>query len=108
MTHAVSLLLCLAGFAALAAATDRVQADLLGREITPRSVQCLRAGGWTLLLTALAWAIVRHGGGIGLVSYSGHTSLAAGLVYLTLIAGRRVRSARGRRWVPTAGTCSST
>lgn len=90
--HAVSLLLCLAGFAALAAATDRAQGDLLGRACSRRSVRRLRTAGWALLLAALGWMVDHQGWSLGLVSYSGHTSVSAGLIYVGLIFLSRARS----------------
>ena len=47
--------------------------------------------GWALLLLALWRTVAAMGWGIGLVAYSGHTSAAAGVVFLALIAwGRRM------------------
>jgi len=93
MTHAATLLLSLAGLAALALATARVQDDLFGRALAARAVLALRTAGWGALLAALGVVVRGQGWGLGLVSYAGHTSLAAGLVYLALViaARRRVR-----------------
>ena len=91
MTHVTILGRCLAGFAALALATDRAQRTTLGRELPPPSARALRAVGWVLLLLALWRTVAAMGWGIGLVAYSGHTSAAAGVVFLALIAwGRRM------------------
>ena len=91
MTHLTVFALCLAAFAALALATDRAQRTTLGRELPPPSARALRAVGWVLLLLALWRTVAAMGWGIGLVAYSGHTSAAAGVVFLALIAwGRRM------------------
>ena len=91
MTHLTVFALCLAAFAALALATDRAQHTALGRELPPPSARGLRAVGWVLLLLALWRTVAAMGWGIGLVAYSGHTSAAAGVVFLALIAwGRRM------------------
>ena len=93
MTHVTIFVLCLAGFAALALATDRAQRTTLGRELPPPTARGLRAVGWVLLLLALWRTVAAMGWGIGLVAYSGHTSGSAGMVFLALIAWGR-RSAR--------------
>lgn len=91
MTHVTIFVICLAGFAALALATDRAQRTALGRELAPPSTRGLRAVGWVLLLLALWRTVAAMGWGIGMVAYSGHTSAAAGVVFLALIAwGRRM------------------
>ena len=91
MTHVTIFVICLAGFAALALATDRAQRTALGRELPPPTARGLRAVGWALLLLALWRTVAAMGWGIGLVAYSGHTSAAAGVVFLALIAwGRRM------------------
>ena len=91
MTHVTIFVICLAAFAALALATDRAQHTVLGRELPPPTPRGLRAVGWVLLLLALWRTVAAMGWGIGLVAYSGHTSAAAGMVFLALIAwGRRM------------------
>lgn len=89
MMHAFSLLICVAAFAALAMATDRAQSDLLGRELPASTSRTLRTVGWVLLLASLALVVNVQGWGLGLVSYSGHTSVAAGVVFVALIARQR-------------------
>lgn len=91
--HLPAFLFCLAGFGALALATERQQDELFGRSLGRRAVLQLRCAGWGLLGLALATLVVAQGWGLGLVSYSGHTSGAAGLVFLALVAYQR----RGRR-----------
>jgi uncharacterized membrane protein len=87
--HALSLLLCVAAFAALAMATDRAQSDLLGRELAASTSRTWRSVGGLLLLASLALVVSAQGWGLGLVSYSGHTSVAAGVVFVALIVHRR-------------------
>lgn len=93
MTHWALFVLCLAAFGALAMATDRAQQDLLGHELPLGATRSLRLAGWLLLLLALATAVTGLGWALGLVAYSGHTSAAAGLVFLALVAWNR-RKAR--------------
>lgn len=97
MTHALLLATGVAGFAALALATGRQQEELLGRALPGRATRVLRATGWGLLVAALAIAVRAWGWGFGLVAYSGHTSLAAGLVYAAALACARRRSDAARR-----------
>jgi hypothetical protein len=91
-----SPLLCLAGFAALAIATERQQQALLGRVCPPRVSRGLRIGGASLLLVALLRLVDDRGWGLGLVAYSGYTSVAAGVVYCALIVATRRRRRNGR------------
>ncbi|WP_269147749.1 DUF3325 family protein [Pandoraea apista] len=48
--------------------------------------------GWTALAAALGVSVADQGWGLGLVTYCGQTSMAAGLVYLTLIVMEHRRS----------------
>lgn len=90
MTHLLAALLCLAGFAVLAAAGGRQQLALFGRELRHATTRGLGLLGTALLLAALALLVIDQGWGPGLVVYSGHTSLAAGCVHCALILhGRR-------------------
>jgi hypothetical protein len=94
MTHVLMLLSSAAGFAALALATERQQDELFGCALPTRATRALRAAGWGLLAACLAVAVGHWGWGLGLVAYSGHTSLAAGLVYIGLVAAARKRGRR--------------
>ncbi|MGE0798962.1 MAG: DUF3325 family protein [Lautropia sp.] len=94
-THLLAIVLCLAGFAALAAATERQQPMLFGRVLPPASARRLRLTGAALLVGALAWLVAAQGWALGLVMYSGHTSLAAGCVHCALIVRARRQDARG-------------
>jgi hypothetical protein len=85
MIHLLALLLCLLAFAALAMAMARHQEAILGRPLQAHVALALRWGGWCTLALPLAVLVTAQGWALGLVSYSGHTSLAAGLVYLALI-----------------------
>lgn len=85
MTHVFPFALCLAGFCALALATDRQQDDLFGRSLPPAATRALRIAGSLLLLLGLAVLVRWQGWGMGLVQFSGHTSACAGLVYCALI-----------------------
>jgi hypothetical protein len=101
MTHLTALLSCLIGFAALALATERQQEDLFGHALGPCPTRWLRVTGWAALALALRVAVTGHGWGLGLVSFSGHTSLGAGLVYGSLVV---VKAVRARATGPAAGT----
>lgn len=93
MSHLLIDVCCLAGFACLAMAMERHQSDRLGHALTARATRGLRAAGWAALLVALWLSVDRQGWILGLVGYSGHTSVAAGLVFGTLVVLER-RSAR--------------
>lgn len=96
MTHLLALALCLAGFIALALATRRQQRDLIGRSLSRVTTIALRMAGAGALVLALGILVAWQGWGLGLVMFSGHTSLAAGIVYATLVvyAGAQVRGLR--------------
>ncbi len=89
MNHLGPLLLSLPAFGLLALAMIRHQEDLLGRALSPRQSRVLRGIGWLLLSLALALAIDAQGLALGLVSWAGHLSLAAGLVFLGLLILQR-------------------
>ena len=89
MMHLLMLAGCTAGMCALAGAAERQQPLFFGRLLSKQSTRWLQATGWVLLLLCLVAAVRGWGWGLGLVTYSGHTSLAAGLVYLGLILRAR-------------------
>ncbi|NUB27667.1 DUF3325 domain-containing protein [Azospirillum brasilense] len=93
MIHLSSFILCLTGFAALAFAMDRPQHDLFGRSLPAPATASLRVGGAAALLGALGLLVSWQGWGLGLVMFSGHTSLGAGVVHGALIVRQR-RAAR--------------
>ncbi|OPF94152.1 DUF3325 domain-containing protein [Rhodopseudomonas palustris] len=90
MSHALAQALCLLGFTAFAFAMRRPQNEILRRSLRRPVVLVLRAIGACLLAIALAVVVAVSGWGFGLVKFSGHTTLAAALVYCALIGyGRR-------------------
>ena len=93
MNHLLALALCLMGFAALALATRRQQRDLIGRSLPRTITNALRIIGTVAILLALGLLVSWQGWGLGLVMFSGHTSLAAGIVYAVLVgvAGMQAR-----------------
>lgn len=91
--HLLLLATCTLALGLLALAMARHQQDLLDRLLHVHTTRALRSGGWTLLGLALGLALDQWGLSIGLVTWSGHLSLATGLVYLgRMIAGRRKAS----------------
>lgn len=97
MSHAIIFVCCLAGFAALALGTERQQLEQLGRELPAATARMLRMAGWIGLAAGGVAAIASHGWSLGLVIYSGHTSLCAGLVFACLIALKRRAMRRAAR-----------
>ncbi|MBP2228660.1 TRAP-type C4-dicarboxylate transport system permease small subunit [Azospirillum agricola] len=97
MSHLPPLLLALAGFTALAFATDRQQHDLLGRPLPPSATRALRIAGAAALLLALGALVAWKGWGLGLVMFSGHASLAAGVVLGALILRARAAARAPKR-----------
>ena len=89
--HGVVQLLSLTGFMCLALAMIRHQEDLFGKALRPPVTRGLRGAGWLLLLLALWQAVAGMGWGFGLTAYSGHTSVAAGLVYVVLLIDNRIK-----------------
>lgn len=87
--HLLSFVLCLAGFAALALATPRQHREIVGRPLRLSTKYLLRAIGTFALLAALGLLVAWNGWSLGLVMFSGHTSLAAGLLYCSLIGYAR-------------------
>ena len=96
MSHFVAFMLSLAGFAALASATNRQQRDLFGKALRPATTRMLRLAATAALLGALSVLVVQHGWGLGLVMFSGHTSLAAGIIVCGLIGYARTREPKLR------------
>jgi len=92
--HTWIFVCCLLGFAGLAVAMERAQEDVLGRRLGIRLARLSRLAGWAWLGLALLWLVAWQGWGLGLVAYSGHTSLAAGVVFCGLIVLSRRRSRR--------------
>ena len=97
MTHLLAFALCLAGFAALAFATRRQQRDIFGRALRPTTTYILRFIGVCALTLALGILVARQGWSLGLVMFSGHTTITAGLVLCGLIGHARVHERRLRQ-----------
>ncbi len=94
MMDLLAFLLCIGAFGALALAMERHQQAIFGVSLPRSRTRLLRAAGWLGLVLAL-WILVAHRGwALGLVHYSGQTSLAAGLVYGALIWRERRHAAR--------------
>jgi len=98
MSHLVVFVLCLAGFTALAFAMYRQQRDVIGRSLRLATTYVLRVFGACALLFALGILVAWHGWSLGLVMFSGHTSMTAGIVYFVLVgyAGTHARTLRHR------------
>lgn len=92
MSHLVALTLSLVGFIALACGMKRQQRDLFGRALQSGSTRMLRLTGAVALLGALNFLVVQKGWGLGLVMFSGHTSIAAGIVVCVLIGHTRIHA----------------
>ncbi|MDM0120618.1 DUF3325 domain-containing protein [Variovorax arabinosiphilus] len=97
MTHLAVFLLSTLGFAALALAMERHQEDLFGHALAATTTRWLRLAGVAALLLALGVTVRAQGWGVGLVSFSGHTSLGAGLVFGVLVVIERTRPRRTAR-----------
>lgn len=97
MIHLLALGLCLAGFVALAFATHRQQRDIFGRALPPVTTHCLRAAGAGVLLLALGLLAAARSWSMGLVMFSGHTTMAAAIVFCALIAWGRLVARTPRR-----------
>ena len=92
MNHLTVFVLCLLAFAALALAMERHQESLFGRALASGRTRSLRIAGWGALALALLVVVRAQGWALGLVSYSGHTSLAAGIVFSALLVYKRRRA----------------
>lgn len=93
----LAFVLCVLAFACLAMAVERHQPMLFGAPLERARARVLRGAGWTGLLVALWLAVAARGWALGLVWYSGSTSLAAGVIYGLLIAYERRASGARRR-----------
>ncbi len=96
MSHLLAFALSLAGFAALAGATHRQQRDLFGNALQPAMTRMARLAGTAALLAVLGNLVAQYGWGLGLVMFSGHTSLAAGIVVCALIGYMRMQVRKPR------------
>jgi hypothetical protein len=90
VTSLLALIFCLIAFAFLAVAMERHQETLFGRLLPAGQTRGFRIAGWCALVLALRFVVDQKGWALGLVNYSGYTSLAAMLVFGGLIIyGRR-------------------
>jgi hypothetical protein len=94
VTSVLSLLFCVVAFAMLAVAMTRHQETLFGRALPDGQTRGFRIAGWCGLVLALRFIVDEKGWALGLVNYSGYTSLAAGLVFGALIVYARINPAR--------------
>lgn len=85
----VALLLCVCALTCLAMAMERHQATVLGKALPVATSRGLRATGWGGLTIALSLVVAGQGWALGLVAFSGITSVAAGIVYAVLVAWER-------------------
>ncbi len=76
----LNLVLCFAGFGALALSLDRHHRDALGSRVPAGRVLPLRLAGWCLILASLAVAIAFEGANFGPVQWIGALTGAALLV----------------------------
>ena len=75
MSHLLAFVLCLAGFAALAFAMRRQQRDIIGRSLRSTTTYVLRVRRRLRSAVALGVLVAWKGWSLGLVMFSGHTSI---------------------------------
>ena len=85
----IALVMSVAAFACLAMAMERHQETVCGAAFAVAPSRVLRWAGWCGLAIALCLVVTARGWAIGLVNYSGMTSIAAGIVYGILIIWER-------------------
>jgi hypothetical protein len=91
--HGLALIICVLAFAFLALAMERHQDTVFGRKLPVGPSRGFRIAGWCGIVLVLRLVVGDEGWALGLVSFSGCTSLAAGIVYGVLILQER-RGAR--------------
>ncbi|MDO5101662.1 MAG: DUF3325 domain-containing protein [Lautropia sp.] len=94
LSHLLPLLLSCTGFSLLALSMARHQEDVWRRLLAPRPTLIMRCSGWALLMLALLLSVQSLGLGMGLVSWFGQLSMAAGLVFVGLLIHQRLKSRR--------------
>ncbi|MGM4891489.1 DUF3325 domain-containing protein [Tardiphaga sp. 839_C3_N1_4] len=97
MNHFRAFVLCLAGFAALAFAMHRHQREIIGGSLPLTLTRALRIVGTCAPLFALGVLVTACGWGLGLVIFSGHTSIAADTVCSVLIVYTAIHTRRLQR-----------
>lgn len=90
-SHIVLLLMSWLGFLCLGLSMIRHQEDVFERALPTRVTRTLRGMGWLLLSVAAVMAVQQFGCGKGLAAYSGHTSVAAGLVLYFFVLLTRLK-----------------
>lgn len=85
----LALVLCVFAFACLAMAMSRHQETVFGGALSVAKSRCLRGAGWFALAIALALVVAGQGWALGLVAFSGSVSVAAGIVFVALVAWER-------------------
>lgn len=89
--HTVIFCVTLAGFFAACLASSRQQERLFGRMIHAAASATLRLVASAAFCAALAYAVHEAGWSFGFVIWFGHLSLAAGIVFFSLIVVDRSR-----------------
>lgn len=84
-----ALVMSVAAFACLAMAMERHQETVFGSLLAVAASRALRWAGWCGLAIVLWLVVAARGWALGLVHYSGVTSIAAGVVYGLLIVCQR-------------------
>ncbi|SRR5690625_2454162 len=95
--HMAVCLLLMTAFTCLSLSMPRHQGDLFGKELCIKTTKYLRLAGWILLLLALCFSVGNMGWSFGITAYIGHTSLAAGMVFVALIVESRIKARRNGR-----------
>ncbi|NHC61530.1 DUF3325 domain-containing protein [Paenalcaligenes suwonensis] len=90
-SHIALLLMSWLGFLCLGLSMIRHQEDVFERALSTRVTRTLRGMGWLLLSVAAVMAVQQFGWGKGLAAYSGHTSVAAGLVLYFFVLLTRLK-----------------
>lgn len=88
---AASVLVAIAGFAALCLGMARHQRDVVGKPLSRRSTWLAKAAGWLALAMSFVLAIVGEGAALGAIYGVGILTLAALIVALCTTALSRRR-----------------
>jgi len=73
-----------AAFACLALSMTRHQSEVFARPLPLLQGYLLRVAGFLLIAASLLAAIGAFGGGLGIVAWTGHMTVAAGVIFLGL------------------------
>ena len=88
---AASLLVAIAGFAALCLGMARHQRDVVGKSLSRRSTWFAKAAGWLALANSFVLALLGEGAALGAIYWVGILTLAALIVALCTTALSRRR-----------------